>query len=195
MRALLLFTILMTSQVWSGMAFAHGSVVDEGEACIIRMDFYSAHFTVFQPKTSGHREFCEDLPDVSESVFVLEYQHDSLREVPIEFRIIRNSSRYGRFVKPEHIAELGNLEELTVYYQTVAPRPDGVLTVLHEFTQAGDYIGIINAPHPSLDKHYQAVFPFSVGKALLPGWALPLGAVALLAGVIGFRRKSGGRKV
>jgi hypothetical protein len=195
MRALLLLTILLTGLAYGGTAFAHGSVVDEGEGCIIRMDFYSAHFTVFQPETRGHREFCEDLPDVGESVFVLEYQHDSLREVPIEFRIIRNTSRYGRFVKPEHIAELDNLDELTVYYQTVAPRPDGVLTVLHEFIEAGDYIGIVNAPHPSLDKHYQAVFPFSVGKTLLPGWAIPVSALALLAGVFSFRRKSGRRTV
>lgn len=190
MRALLLLTTLIAGLGSAGAAFGHGSVVDEGEGCIIRMDFYSAHFTVFQPETSGHREFCEDLPDVSESVFVLEYQHDSLRQVPIEFRIIRNTSRYGRFVKPAHLAQLGNLDELTVYYQTVAPRPDGVLTVLHEFTEKGDYIGIINAPHPTLDKHYQAVFPFSVGSNLLPGWTIPISAIALLFGVLSYRKKT-----
>lgn len=160
---------------------AHGSVVDDGDGCIIRMDFYSAHFTVFQPATRAHREYCEDLPDVAESVFVLEYLHNSLRDVPIDFRIIRNTTALGRFVRWPDVEAMGDLSELTVFFQRTPAQPDGVLTVLHEFRERGDYIGIVSAPHPTQDKMYHAVFPFSVGRTSAPAWLWPLSAIVIFA--------------
>jgi hypothetical protein len=184
---LLLFCVCLHSQ-----ASAHGSVVDAADGCTIRMDFYSAHFTVFQPATRGHREFCEDLPDAAETVFVLEYLHDSLRDVPIEFRIIRNTSRLGRFIKWSDIEQVTDLSELTVFYQRVSPQVDGVLTVLHEFREPGNYVGIVSAPHPSIDKTYHAVFPFRVGRPLLPGWTWPAAMLALL--VVAWRRRPSSKR-
>lgn len=147
--------------------WAHGSVVDGGEGCVIQFDFYSAHFSIFQPQTQQHREFCEDLPDVTESVFVLEYRHDSLRDVPVDFRIMRNTSELGRFVRWQNIEAMGDLDRETVFYQRSPARADGVLSILHTFTEPGDYVGIVSAPHPTLDQMYHAVFPFRVG---LPWW-------------------------
>lgn len=162
--------------------------MDGGEGCIIRMDFYSAHFSIFQPQTRAHREFCEDLPDVTESVFVLEYRHDSLREVPIEFRIIRNTSELGRFVRWQDIEAMGDLTPVTVFYEYVSPRADGVLSVVHRFADAGEYVGIVSAPHPSLDRMYHAVFPFSVGQPLWLRWYV-LGPLFLLLLMLLYRLK------
>src|SRR5689334_21915181 len=78
---------------------AHGSITAEGDLCIIRIGFYTAHFKVFQPQTSRDREYCEDLPDTGESVFVMDYVHKGLSEVPIEFRIIRDATGLGRFAR------------------------------------------------------------------------------------------------
>jgi hypothetical protein len=147
--------------------WAHGSVVDGGEGCVIQFDFYSAHFSIFQPQTRQHREFCEDLPDVAESVFVLEYRHDSLREVSVDFRIMRNTSALGRFVRWSDIEAMGDLDSNTIFYQRSPAQTDGVLSILHTFTEPGDYVGIVSAPHPTLDQVYHAVFPFRVG---LPWW-------------------------
>lgn len=144
---------------------AHGSVVDGGEGCVIQFDFYSAHFSIFQPQTRQHEAFCEDLPDVTESVFVLEYRHDSLRDVPVDFRIIRNTSELGRFVRWPDIEAMEDLDSNTVFFQRTPARTDGVLSILHTFTEPGDYVGIVSAPHPTLDRRYHAVFPFSVGRS------------------------------
>jgi hypothetical protein len=119
---------------------------------------------------------------------VLEYLHDSLRQVPIEFRIIRNTSRLGRFIKWQDIEQMTDLTELTVFYQRISPQLDGVLTVLHEFREPGSYVGIVSAPHPGNDNIYHAVFPFQVGSPLLPGWAWPAAALTLL--VVALRRRS-----
>ena len=190
MRQYISYVLLIGLLLSGRQAAGHGSVTDGEDGCMIRMNFYSAHFTVFQPQTRGHREYCEDLPDLGESVFVMEYLHDSLRQVPIDFRIIRNTTPVGRFVRWSDVEALGDLTELTVFYQRVMPQPDGVLTVLHNFTQPGDYVGVVSAPHPSQsDNIYHAVFAFSVGKRSIPGgfW-LPAGV--LLAGLIVWRRRA-----
>jgi hypothetical protein len=144
---------------------AHGNVIAEGDRCLMQFGFYSAQFTIFQPRTREHRKFCEDIPDVTESVFVMEYQHKSMREVPVDFRIIRDRENRGRFVRWEDIEAVDDLEAQTVFYQPPVIRQDGVLTVLHRFDAPGNYIGIVTTVHPTKNLQYNAVFPFRVGGA------------------------------
>lgn len=160
-----LFAIFLMAS--PALSWAHGSVAESKEGCVITFDFYSAHFNVFQPQTRQHTAFCEDLPDVTETLFVLEYLHDSLREVPVEFRILRNTSPLGRFVRWEHLQTMGDLDALTVFRQRAEPQTDGILSVLFPFAEAGDYVGIVSAPNPASQQEYYAVFPFSVGA---PWW-------------------------
>lgn len=172
MRALPLRMVLFAVSVLllsslPGVSHGHGSVAESEEGCVIAFGFYSAHFNVFQPQTRQHTAFCEDLPDVTESVFVLEYLHDALREVPVEFRILRNTSPLGRFVRWDDLQAMGDLSAQTVYTLTVPPQPDGVLSVLFPFSEPGDFVGIVSAPNLSGDQVYHAVFPFRVG---LPWW-------------------------
>ena len=54
-------------------AFGGGGVVLSKDTCIITIGFYDAHFTAYQPETSGNEEFCEDLPDDGQTIFVLDY--------------------------------------------------------------------------------------------------------------------------
>ncbi len=159
---------------------AHGSVVEEGDGCLIRFGFYSAHFTIFQPASRQHQEFCEDIPEVSETVFVMEYLHNSLREVPVDFRIIRDSEKHGRFVKWADIVALGDLQEDTVFYQPALVQADGVFSVLYSFAAPGDYIGIVSAAHPTEELLYHAVFPFRVGGANWFSWPLIISLLVLV---------------
>jgi hypothetical protein len=146
---------------------AHGNVVADGDRCLMQFGFYSAQFTIFQPRTREHRKFCEDIPDVTESVFVMEYLHKSMREVPVDFRIIRDRESRGRFVRWEDIEAVDDLQAETVFYQPPVIRQDGVLAVLHQFETPGNYIGIVTTVHPTKNLQYNAVFPFRVGGA---GW-------------------------
>lgn len=174
--------ILAWSLGQSGPAHGHGSVVDEGDACVIQFGFYSAHFSIFQPGASGHESFCEDIPNAEPSVFVMEYRHDSMRQVPLEFRIMHNNSGLGRFVRWQDIDAM-SAEELgadTVFLQSLPSQPDGVARVMHRFEATGDYIGIVSIPHPSEDILYHAVFPFRVGASLWSNWPLGLLVLALL---------------
>ena len=162
---------------------AHGSVVDEGDLCVINIGFYRAHFKVFQPQTSEQEEFCEDLPDTGESIFVMEYLHQELGNVPIEFRILRDVTGLGRFARLSDVEAIEDIEAATVFHQQ--PRIEkGVFTVLHQFDGEGDYLGMVSVRHPETEQYYSAVFPFHVGAT---DWGyLPLFALLLIVAQVAY---------
>ena len=157
---------------WPPLAAAHGGVVAEEDTCLLRMGFLQAHFTLHQPESRGSEEFCEDLPDVGSSLFVVEYLHDMMKEMPIDFRIIRDEQGFGIFANWEDVASIADLEAQTVLHRVLAPQPAGVLALRHTFEQPGGYIGIVVAENPDNGKAYNAVFYFAVGNAGY-GW-IPL---------------------
>lgn len=159
-QAMIVVTCLLGS---ARPALAHGGVLIEHDVCVIKIGFLKAHFSGYQPASRGAKEFCEDIPDVGESVFVLDYLHDFLKEMPVDFRIIEDVQDFGVYAKWEDILRLKDIEADTVFYQSPSKQANGVLTVDYEFNKAGGYIGIVTAQHPTEDKVYRAVFPFQVG--------------------------------
>ena len=177
--ALVIAILLLPQAVGAG-----GGVVLRGDACIIEIGFYDASFTVYQPDTSGNEEFCEDLPDIGNSIFVMDYLHPSLREVPVDFRIIRDATELGRFVQHEDIVALQDIDEQTVFYEPPVVMPNASFRVEHTFTGKGDYIGIVTAGHPTNDNIYNAVFPFTVGKTSIPIWLIAVVVAGLLLALL-----------
>jgi len=149
--------------LFSAKIHAHGGVFLEEDICIIEIDFYKAHFTIYQPQISKHREFCEDIPEIGESVFVMEYLHDGLRDMQVDFRIIKDTQKLGRFAKLEDIEKIKDIHQQTVFYQASDSSPDGIYLAQYDFKQKEYYIGIVTAKHPDQEKLYTAVFPFQVG--------------------------------
>ena len=145
--------------------------------------FYTAHFTAYQPDTRGNEEFCEDLPDTGESIFVLDYLHDSLKEVPVDFRVIKDVTGLGSFANWEDVQKLDDIETYTVFYQPPLVRSDGSYRVSFAFAEQGEYIGVVTAGHPSKDVTYNSVFPFTVGRTAFPLW-IAFVVVAVLFGLI-----------
>jgi len=181
--AFIALTFSMT-QTW-----ASGGLVMSGGTCTMHIDFYSARFTAYQPETRGSEEFCENLPDTGPTIIVLDYLHASLKEVPVDFRIIRDVTGQGRFAKLEDVEALGDIEPLTVFYQPPVVRPDGSFKIEYNFTDAGKYIGVVTAGHPTNNQIYAAVFPFSVGARSYGRW-LALLALVAAATVYVWRRRS-----
>ncbi len=160
--------------------FGHGGVAFEEDACVIRIGFLQAHFALFQPTVSGSEEFCEDIPAVAESVFVLNYLTDFLREMPVSFRIIEDVENIGVYANWSDIQSLQDIEQSTVFYRPPVIEPSGVLTVGYVFTNPGSYIGIVTAQHPLEDKSYHAVFHFQVGGSTFGYTPYFIGAIVLL---------------
>ena len=157
-RSIIFLLLLLTSPA----VLSHGGVVEEGDLCVIKVNYLRGHFKIYQPRSDGHNEYCEDLPDATETVFVMEYLHSELGDVPIEFRIIKDVTGKGRFARWEDVAEIDDLDGVTVFHQQAVIEPD-VFSVVHTFNEEGDYIGIVTATVDRADKVYRAVFPFEVG--------------------------------
>ena len=165
--------------ILSGDSFSHGGVFIDDDQCVIQIGFFKAHFTAYQPEKNANKEFCEDLPHVSETLFVLDYLHDSLKQMPVDFRIIKNPTNRGRSTRWEDIAKLENIDHHTVFYQPSVIARDAVLTAEHVFFEDGNYIGIVTTKQAGIDKVYRAIFPFHVGANRI-GYLLPFLALLLL---------------
>lgn len=149
---------------FASLVFAGGGVVREHDACKIKIGFYEAHITAYQPETSGNTQFCEDLPEAGKTIFVIDYLHDSMKEVPVDFRIIRDETGLGRFVRWEDVTALDDLEKHTIYYQAPTVEADASLVAEPSLPTVGSYVGIVTVGHPTNDTTYTAVFPFEVGR-------------------------------
>lgn len=159
-------TLIVTG--WISNCFAGGGVLLSEDSCIMTIGFYEAHFTAYQPTTSGDKQFCEDLDDTGNTIFVLDYLHKSLSEVPVDFRIIKNVTSKGEFVQINDIEEIIDIEDVTVFYQKPVIKSNASYTVSHDFMEEGEYVGIVTAGHPTNSNIYSSVFPFRVGKVSLP---------------------------
>jgi hypothetical protein len=164
---LVLICLLLLGQY----AHPHGGVVEEQDLCVIKVNYLRGHFKIYQPRITGHEEYCEDLPNATESVFVMEYLHDSLGDAAIEFRIIHDVTGKGRYARWEDVAAIEDLESATVFYREPSIDPD-VFTATHHFANDGAYIGIVTANVDGDEKIYRAVFPFEVGFTGLGYWPL-----------------------
>ncbi len=162
-RRTLQLAFLLVFCLFAQYAGAHGGVAFEDDACVINIDFLQAHFTVFQPETRESDEFCEDIPDVSRSVFVMEYLHSLLPEMLIDFRIVRDINGVGKYATLEDVQAIDDLQAATVYYEAPRIETGGFYTASYEFDTKGTYIGIVTADHPIEDRYYTAVFYFQVG--------------------------------
>lgn len=155
--------VLLMGLFFSTQAAGHGGVAFEDDLCVISIDFMQAHFTVFQPETSDSTEYCEDIPNVTRSVFVMEYLHDLLTEMVLDFRIVRDVNDVGRFASWEDIEAIDDLEAATVFYEAARMEEGGFYRTSYEFLEKGTYIGVVTADHPTEDRNYNAVFYFRVG--------------------------------
>ena len=170
---------IATLAIWTTVAHGHGGVVEEEDICVIKISYLKAHFKIYQPLLDGHDEYCEDLPNATESIFVMEYLHDELRRVPIDFRIIRDVTGKGRFARWEDVAAIEDLDSVTVFYQPPVVEPD-VFTVIHDFAADGEFIGVVTASPETDERLHIAVFPFAVGFTGFGYWPLVVAAVLLI---------------
>lgn len=188
-RALHLFLVLSLMLLPSA-SFGHGGVAFEDDMCVININFLTAHFTVFQPEVSDTQEYCEDIPNVTRSVFVMEYLHDLMKEMEIDFRIVRDVNEVGQYATMDDVLDIVDLEAATVYYEDPRIEEGGFYTASYSFEEKGTYIGVVTANHPTEDRNYTAVFYFQVGGADLG--SLPLFAGLLILLQLGYWYSTGG---
>ena len=172
--------LLLIMMMFPIKLYAHGGVVMEDDQCVIDIGLFRAHFTIYQPKTQASEEFCEDVPDLGEAIFAMDYLHDSLRQLPVDFRIVRDVNDSRSYASWEDIEAISDLDEITLYYQAAQTKPSGSLTAKYHFEEKGWYIGIVTTRQTGSDKIYRAVFGFHVGGQGYGFWPLLVFVVLLV---------------
>src|SRR5258705_4420405 len=66
---------------------AHGGVSVENDMCKLRVGPYQMHFTGYQPISAPEVEVCEDIPKTGQTIIVLDYIDEKLRDLPVEVRL------------------------------------------------------------------------------------------------------------
>jgi hypothetical protein len=150
------------------VVYPHGSVVPGEDNCVINIGFMRAHFTIYQQSYNVKEEYCEDIPLAGETEFHIEYLHNYLNKLDVEFRVIRDINEFGKFVNWEDIQSLTNIEEATVLYVPPTKYQQGEVTIPHTFQQDGSHIGIVTATNLENGKKYRAIFQFQVGGGRYP---------------------------
>lgn len=171
--------LLLVAEVAPRRSFGHGGVSIENDRCKLRVGPHVMHFTGYQPRSAGGREFCEDIPSTGLTIIVLDYIDEQLRDLPVDVRIIRDTG------------DESDLERVTVFYLPPAVYPRGTLSVEYSFPEPGRFVGLVSAGE------HLSRFPFAVGtggRRRIVLYAL-LGVGALAAGgVLFFYSSSRSRK-
>ena len=171
-------TLLSVSPGW-----AHGGVSMDDDVCILTAGTYRAHFTGYQPEKRASQEFCEDIPEVSRAIIVLDYIDRPLRDMAVDFRIIRDIDNIGNSATYADLGGPEQIEAATIFYEPPDVYKGGTITAQHDFVASGRYIGILTATHLETGNSVASVFPFAVGKTNYMTY-LPaaLGIIAVLGG-------------
>ncbi|MFO1124606.1 MAG: hypothetical protein U1E25_04480 [Methylocystis sp.] len=147
----LLALVTLASASWSG-ALAHGAMQRQRNACLLKVGPDFMYFSGYQPAASRNR-FCEDIPGTGDTIFVLDYAQDEMRDMSTDFRIIRDVGERE---------EQGRLDAVTVAYLPPKVYPAGTLNFEHVFKEPGEFVGIVTVEGPN-GEHWVSRFPFTVG--------------------------------
>lgn len=173
----------------SSAAFAHGGVSLEEDRCVMRLGEpggppqrgrFVAHMAGYQPDNRMSEVFCEDVPVVGHAVFVVDLLSPELRDMPIEFRILKDANQLGYQARYDGLGGWDDIQNATLY--RVAPRTyeRGSLMAEYSFDEKGVYIGLVSALGEDGRPKYVSVFPFGVGVVSASSYSTPVVATILL---------------
>jgi hypothetical protein len=124
------------------------------EQCDARIGPDILTFSFYQPLRS-REQFCDDIPDIGETVIVIDSLQDELRDMMVEVRILRDTGdEDGKY-------DGKNIETIIPAKQFIG----GTLKHDHNFRKSGSYIALVRAVSLDRAKEYNAYFYFSVGQS------------------------------
>lgn len=174
-RSLVALALAMLSM----STWAHGGVGIEDDKCVLKIGQMKAHFSGYQPELRASQEFCEDIPEVSRAVMVIDFVDPQLRTKRVDFRILKDAAGTGMGTT---LKDLGNDQTIaanTLIKLDEQTYPHGTVTLDYGFTSSGWYVGLLSVKDPATGQTVHSVFPFKVGERSHTKYYLLLAAVAV----------------
>jgi hypothetical protein len=141
--------------------------MNEGNECKLRVGPYVMNFSGYQLKNNAPMQFCDDLPTVGESYIVLDFIDNKLRDMTVNFRVIKAVEAALGTVE-DGIVNEAELAE-TPFFEIAAKRyPQGTMKITQQFKEKGHFVGYVIVEGEN--EKFISRFPFSVGypKAGIP---------------------------
>jgi hypothetical protein len=136
--------------------YAHGGVSIEQDTCVLAIGPYRMHLTGYQPQVTAGEEFCEDIPAVGNSIIVLDYVDEPLRDMVAGVQVIEKDS----WTAAQSTA--GDNEAKAILETPPKLYKSGSLKIEHRFDKPGYFVGFLTAEKEGQEKLVSR-FPFSVG--------------------------------
>lgn len=145
-RSLVLTVGIVLSALFPvSMTWAHGGASVEADKCRINVGPHLVHFTAYQPQLSGTTEFCNNIPELGNSVIVFDYEGKALRDMTVEFEVTKEP------------------EGKRIFYKEPGKAPTGTINTAINFTEPGNYLAHVTLVNEG--QKVDAHVPFSVGSA------------------------------
>jgi hypothetical protein len=169
----------------ASIASARGDLLPDKDSCVLKIGPELMYFAGYQPGDPQQRKFCEDAPQLGETIFVFDYAVPELREMNAGFRIMRQTDDGEDPIDTEAATAA-----------SLAPQiyPKGTFSFAHVFTQPGDFVGVVTVDGAA-GEHWKARFPFSVGKRRLeisPYYLIAAAGLLALFLFVSSRMQAGG---
>lgn len=135
--ALALFILAAT--LHTGAAVAHGNVTMEQDSCMRNIGENVIHLSAYQPQNDLEAHYCTEIPQIGETIIVVDLVDPSLRNMPISVKVYKGFDE----------AEGQNIIDLAPHFYR-----DGIINFVAEIPEAGEYsVDITVEGVPPL--HYQ----------------------------------------
>ena len=134
-------------------AHARGDLSLIQDVCLLYLGPEYVYFSGYNPEKPRKR-FCEDVPATGDTVFAMDFAQPHLREMKIDFRIVRDTG---------DLDTRESLDDITVAYAPPKAYAGGSLSLRHNFTEGGNFMGLVTADGPH-GEHWVARFPFAVSR-------------------------------
>jgi len=144
----------------STLAWGHGGVMNEGNECKLRVGPYVMNFSGYQPENNVSKQFCDDMPTIGKSIIVLDFIDNKLRDMTVNFRVIKSgAAALGN--EKDGLVDEAELAQ-TPFFEIPAKRyPSGTMTISQNFSGKGHFVGYVVVEGEN--EKFISRFPFSVG--------------------------------
>lgn len=112
---------LLLSSALPTAGWGHGGAGVDTDQCRVQIGSHLVHFTAYQPQLTGTTEYCNDIPELGNTIVVFDYEGKALRNMTVEFEITKEP------------------EGKRVFYQEPSTHSTGTFNSAVNFTEPGRY--------------------------------------------------------
>lgn len=87
-----LVIFIFAAMLYAGAATAHGKVSMEDDSCMRQIGENIIHLSAYQPEFDVEAHYCTDIPQVGDTLLIVDLVDPALREMPIGMKVFKGSN-------------------------------------------------------------------------------------------------------